>query len=150
MTGISLASNAIQNSLPGGVVFYAAYLFRQYRRFGADDILAGWTLVALNALSFVTLAAVAAVGLGLALGAGSALDLVEVILGIVMRRPASWCWPGRSGTGCFPTWPGPYGSRSASPTGPPPTVRRGDHRWLVDPGRRHQPRAGPTGRGPRG
>lgn len=84
MTGISVASNAIQNSLPGGIVLYAAYLFRQYRRFGADDILAGWTLVAANALSFVTLAAVAAVGLGLALGAGSALDLVQVILGIVM------------------------------------------------------------------
>ena len=84
MTGISLAGNAIQNSLPGGIVFYAAYVFRQYRRFGADDVLAGWTLVAANALSFVTLAAVAAVGLGLALGAGSALDLVEVILGIVM------------------------------------------------------------------
>ena len=84
MTGISVASNAIQNSLPGGIVLYAAYLFRQYRRFGADDILAGWTLVAANALSFVTLAALAAVGLGLALGAGSALDLVQVILGIVM------------------------------------------------------------------
>jgi uncharacterized protein (TIRG00374 family) len=84
MTGISLAGNAIQNSLPGGIVFYAAYLFRQYRRFGADDVLAGWTLIAVNALSFVTLSALAAVGLGLALGAGSALDLVEVILGIVM------------------------------------------------------------------
>ena len=48
MTGISLAGNAIQNSLPGGVVFYAAYVFRQYRRFGADDVLAGWTLVAVE------------------------------------------------------------------------------------------------------
>jgi uncharacterized protein (TIRG00374 family) len=84
MTGISLAANAIQNSLPGGIVFYAAYLFRQYRRFGADDVLAGWTLIAVNALSFITLSALAAVGLGLALGAGSALDLVEVILGIVI------------------------------------------------------------------
>ena len=84
MTGISLAGNAIQNSLPGGVIFYAAYVFRQYRRFGADDVLAGWTLVAVNALSFISLSAVAAVGLGMALGAGSALDLVEVILGIVV------------------------------------------------------------------
>ncbi len=42
---------AIQNSLPGGVVFYAAYMFRQYRRFGADDVLAGWTLLALNVVS---------------------------------------------------------------------------------------------------
>jgi uncharacterized protein (TIRG00374 family) len=84
MTGISLAANAIQNSLPGGIVFYAAYLFRQYRRYGADEVLSGWTLVAVNALSFVTLSALAAVGLALALGAGSALDLVEVILGILV------------------------------------------------------------------
>jgi putative heme transporter len=82
MTGISLASIAIQNSLPGGLVFYAAYVFRQYRRFGANDVLSGWTLVAGNTLSFISLSGLAAVGLGLALGAGSALDLVEVILGI--------------------------------------------------------------------
>jgi uncharacterized protein (TIRG00374 family) len=84
MTGISVAANAIQNSLPGGIIFYAAYLFRQYRRFGSDEVLAGWTLIAVNALSFITLSVLAAVGLGLALGTGSALDLVEVILGIVM------------------------------------------------------------------
>jgi uncharacterized protein (TIRG00374 family) len=84
MVGISLAGNSIQNSLPGGLVFYVAYMFRQYRRFGADDVLAGWTLVATNALSFITLSALAAVGLGLALGAGSALDLVETILGLVI------------------------------------------------------------------
>ncbi len=84
MVGISLAGNSIQNSLPGGLVFYAAYVFRQYRRFGADDVLAGWTLVGANALSFITLAALAAVGLGLALGAGSTLDLVETIVGILM------------------------------------------------------------------
>ncbi len=82
MTGISVASIAIQNSLPGGLVFYAAYMFRQYRRFGADDVLSGWTLVAGNTLSFISLSALAAIGLGMALGAGSALDLVEVILGI--------------------------------------------------------------------
>lgn len=84
MTGISLAANAIQNSLPGGVFFYAAYVFRQYRRFGADDVLAGWALVAVNALSFITLAGLATVGLGMALGAGSALDLVGAILGVVV------------------------------------------------------------------
>ena len=84
MTGISLAGNAIQNSLPGGVVFYAAYVFRQYRRFGADEVLAGWTLVAVNALSFIALSVAGRRRAGMALGAGSALDLVEVILGIVV------------------------------------------------------------------
>jgi uncharacterized protein (TIRG00374 family) len=83
LTGISLAGSAIQNSLPGGVLFFAAYLFRQYRRFGADDVLSGWTLVAVNAVSFISLSLLATVGLAMALGAGSALDLVEVILGIV-------------------------------------------------------------------
>lgn len=84
MTGIALAGNAIQNSLPGGLVFYAAYNYRQYRRFGADEVLAGWTLVAFNAVTFVTLSVIAAVGLALALSAGNAYDLVEAILGIVI------------------------------------------------------------------
>jgi uncharacterized membrane protein YbhN (UPF0104 family) len=65
MTGISLASNAIQSSLPGGIVFYAAYIFRQYRRFGADEVLSGWTLIAVNAVSFICLSALATVILGI-------------------------------------------------------------------------------------
>ncbi len=84
MTGITVAGSAIQYSLPGGVVFYVAYLFRQYRRFGANDVLAGWTIIAVNAVSFVTLALVATVGLALALSAGSTYDLVEAILGVVI------------------------------------------------------------------
>jgi uncharacterized protein (TIRG00374 family) len=84
VTGVSLAGQAIQNSLPGGFVIYLAYLFRQYRRFGADDVLAGWTVVAFNVVSFVTLAGIAAVGLCLALSAGNAYDLVEAILGVVI------------------------------------------------------------------
>ena len=84
MTGIALAGNAIQNSLPGGIAFYYVYNFRQYRRFGADDVLAGWTVVAANALSFVTLSGLAAVGVALALSSGNAYDLVEAILGIAI------------------------------------------------------------------
>jgi hypothetical protein len=83
MLGISLAGSAIQYSLPGGSVFYLAYSFRQYRRRGADDVLAGWTIVAFNAVTFVALAAIAAVGLALAVSAGSTYNLVGVILGIV-------------------------------------------------------------------
>ncbi len=84
VTGVSLAGQAIQNSLPGGFVIYLAYVFRQYRRFGADDVLAGWTVLAFNVVSFVTLAGVAAVGLCLALAAGNTYDLVEAILGVVI------------------------------------------------------------------
>jgi putative heme transporter len=84
ITGIALAGNAIQNSLPGGVVFYSAYNYRQYRRFGADEVLAGWTLVAFNVVTFLSLSVIAAIGLALALSAGNAYDLVEAILGIVI------------------------------------------------------------------
>ena len=84
MTEIALAGNAIANSLPGGLAFYAAYNYRQYRRFGADEVLAGWTLIAFNAVTFVSLSVIAAVGLALALSAGNAYDLVEAILGIVI------------------------------------------------------------------
>ena len=83
MLGITLAGSAIQYSFPGGGVIYLAYLFRQFRRWGADDLLAGWVVVAFNIVTFVCLAAISAAGLALALGVGSTYDLVEVILGIV-------------------------------------------------------------------
>jgi uncharacterized protein (TIRG00374 family) len=84
MIGVTLAGNAIQNSLPGGTIFYGAYVFRQYRRYRADEMMAWWTLLAVAVLSFVTLACIAAVGLTMALSAGSAYDLVEAVLGIVL------------------------------------------------------------------
>jgi len=83
MFGITLAAQAIQYSFPGGGVIYLAYLFRQFRRWGADDLLAGWVLVAFNVVTFVTLALISAAGLALAFGLGSTNDLVEVILGLV-------------------------------------------------------------------
>jgi putative heme transporter len=84
MMGITMAGSAIQYSLPAGTVFSYAYDFRQYRRYGADDVLAGWTLVAFNAVAFVCLASLAAVGLALALSAGNTFDLVESILGVLI------------------------------------------------------------------
>lgn len=84
MTGISLAGNSIQNSLPGGVFLSSAYAFRQYRRFGADEVLSGWVVLAMNSASMVTLTIISAVGLGLAFGTGNALDLVSVIVGVVL------------------------------------------------------------------
>jgi uncharacterized protein (TIRG00374 family) len=84
MTGIALAGNAISNSLPGGVAFYAAYNYRQYRRFGADEVLAGWTLIAFNAVTFVSLSVISLLGLAMALSAGNTFDLVEEILGIAI------------------------------------------------------------------
>lgn len=81
--GITLAGAAIQYSFPGGGVVYLAYLFRQFRRWGADDLLAGWVVLAFNIVTFVCLATISAAGLALALGIGSTYNLVEVILGIV-------------------------------------------------------------------
>lgn len=83
MMGITLAGSAIQYSFPGGGVIYLAYLFRQFRRWGADDLLAGWVVVAFNIVTFVCLATISVAGLALALGSGSTYNLVEVILGIV-------------------------------------------------------------------
>lgn len=83
MLGITLAASAIQYSFPGGGVIYLAYLFRQFRRWGADDLLAGWVVLAFNLVAFVALALISATGLALALGIGSTYNLVEVILGTV-------------------------------------------------------------------
>jgi uncharacterized protein (TIRG00374 family) len=84
MTGITLAGNAIQNSLPAGLVLSAAYSFRQFRRYGADDVLSGWVVVAMGAVSLISISVLAAVGLALAASTGSALDLVESIIGVVV------------------------------------------------------------------
>jgi uncharacterized protein (TIRG00374 family) len=83
MVGITLAGSSIQSSFPGGTVFYLAYLFRQFRRRGADDVLSGWVLVAFNMLTFLALSSMALIGLAIAASSGSAYDLVEAILGII-------------------------------------------------------------------
>ncbi len=83
MMGITLAGAAIQYSFPGGGVLYLAYLFRQFRRWGADELLAGWVVVAFNLVTFIALALISAAGLALAFGTGSTYDLVEVIVGTV-------------------------------------------------------------------
>jgi uncharacterized protein (TIRG00374 family) len=82
MFGITLAAAAIQNSFPGGGVIYLAYLFRQFRRWGADDLLSGWVIVAFNLVTFGSLALLSAIGLGMALGANS-YNLASFILAIV-------------------------------------------------------------------
>jgi uncharacterized protein (TIRG00374 family) len=84
LTGITLAGNAIENSLPGGTIFSAVFAFRQFRARGADDVLAGWTLLGAAALSQITLVVLAGIGLSAATGTGTAFDLVVVISGMVV------------------------------------------------------------------
>ncbi|HEU5004046.1 MAG TPA: YbhN family protein [Actinomycetota bacterium] len=80
LTGITLAANAIQNSLPVGPAWSTIYAFRQFRRRGIDATLAGWVLVVSTVVAFAALALVALVGLGLAEGQASSLDLVRGIV----------------------------------------------------------------------
>ncbi|HUO49780.1 MAG TPA: hypothetical protein VMU09_13200, partial [Acidimicrobiales bacterium] len=60
MTNVTLAATAISNSIPAGPVVASVFAFRQYRRRGADDTLAGWTLAAVFVAASISLAIVAA------------------------------------------------------------------------------------------
>jgi uncharacterized protein (TIRG00374 family) len=84
MAAITFAGNAIQNSLPAGPVFSSLFAFRQLHRRGADDVLAGWTLLGTAALADIALVVLAVVGLAAASGTGSGLNLVTVILGLLV------------------------------------------------------------------
>jgi uncharacterized protein (TIRG00374 family) len=81
LTGITLASNSIQNSLPAGPLFGAVWAFRQFNRRGADELLSGWTLLATTVLSLITLVFMAGVGLAAADNLGDSFDLFGVIAG---------------------------------------------------------------------
>jgi uncharacterized protein (TIRG00374 family) len=81
---MTFASQAITNSFPGGTAFSAVYGFRWFRRFGADDTLAAWSLAGTVVASVVSLALVATAGLALATGEGASLDLIPVIVGVFL------------------------------------------------------------------
>jgi uncharacterized protein (TIRG00374 family) len=85
MTAIAFAGNAIQNSLPAGPLWSNVFAFRQFRRRGADDVLAVWTLLATSIVSAGALALVAAVGLVVARNKSVLLDLALVVAtGVVL------------------------------------------------------------------
>jgi putative heme transporter len=81
---MTFASQAITDSLPGGNAFSAVYAFRWFRRFGANDTLAAWSLVGTFVASSLSLALVATAGLALATGEGASLDLIPVIIGVLV------------------------------------------------------------------
>jgi len=80
LTGIALAGNSIQNSLPGGVAWASVFAYRQFRVRGADDVLAAWTMVAVEILSGASLALLAGVGVAMAGDTAVELDLVGTIV----------------------------------------------------------------------
>jgi len=86
---MTFASQALTNSLPGGNAAATVYGFRWYRRFGADDTLAGWSLVGTLVASIVSLSLVATAGLILATEAGASFDLIPVIVGALVLTVAA-------------------------------------------------------------
>jgi uncharacterized membrane protein YbhN (UPF0104 family) len=84
LTGVTLASQAMTSSVPGGAAVAAVYGFRWYRRFGADDTLAGWALVGTSISAALSLALLAGVGLVLATEEGASLDLVPAVIGVLV------------------------------------------------------------------
>jgi hypothetical protein len=82
-TAISLAAGAIADSLPAGPAFASVYAFRIYRRRGADDVVASWTLVGTFVAEMLTLVLIAAVGVVLAAKEGASYDLIGVIVFLV-------------------------------------------------------------------
>ena len=84
ITSLTVAVMAITNSLPAGSVIATVFSFRQYRRKGADDALAAWTVVASFIVLGVSLAIIAAVGVGLAGADGASLDLVSVTVVVLV------------------------------------------------------------------
>src|SRR5580704_4430141 len=88
LTAVTVASTAIANSMPAGPVVSAVYAFGQYRRQGADEALAAWTLAAVFVDASVTLALVAAVGVTVAGAAGAGLDLVGVTVAVLVGAVA--------------------------------------------------------------
>ena len=90
-TTLTLAAYSIQNSLPGGPAWSGVYAFRQFRKRGASDALAAWTLIVGSLLSQVTLVMIAAVGLAVAGGNDSGLRWVIVTL-VGFAALSLWLW----------------------------------------------------------
>lgn len=84
MTAITLVSTTINNSIPAGPVVATVFTFGQFRRRGADDALAAWTLVATFVAASVSLALLAAVGVAVAGAEGANLDLIGVIVAVLV------------------------------------------------------------------
>jgi uncharacterized protein (TIRG00374 family) len=81
---ITFASNAIQSVLPIGAAFAGLFQFHQYELLGADEVLAGWVVIATAGVVFTTLTALAGAGLAIAASQGTTFDLVEAVVGVIV------------------------------------------------------------------
>ena len=84
LAGVTLASQALSNSVPAGPAAALVYGFRWYRRLGADDTLASWALVGTTVFAALSLALLAGIGLVLATDQGASLNLVPAVLGALV------------------------------------------------------------------
>lgn len=80
---MTAAAGAMASSIPAGPAVSSLFAYRQYRRFGADEALAGWTLIATLVSSALGLSLLATVGLGLARRQGAAFDLIGAVVGVL-------------------------------------------------------------------
>lgn len=81
---LTVAASAIASSIPAGPAIATVYAYRQYRRAGADESIAGWGLIATLLCSALGLALVAGAGVLLAEREGAALDLVGVTASVLV------------------------------------------------------------------
>lgn len=94
---ITFSGSAIQAALPAGAAFAVVYEFRQYQFVGADEILSGFVVIGSAVVAFATLALLAGIGLALAASMGSANNLAEAILGVVIIAGlVVLCWARRA------------------------------------------------------
>lgn len=84
---ITLAGNAMANSLPAGGAFASVFAYRQFRHKGADEALATWTILAVTGLTAVTLAVIAGAGAVVAGSDGGVTGLVP-LLALLLAGPA--------------------------------------------------------------
>ena len=84
LSAITLAATSIAYSLPLGPALASVFAYRQYRRKGASQGLAGWVVAASLVVAVVTLAGLAAAGLAVAGAAGASYDLVWVTVGVLI------------------------------------------------------------------
>jgi uncharacterized protein (TIRG00374 family) len=84
LLGLTAAASAIASSLPAGPAVASVYAYRQYRRAGADESIAGWALLATLLCSALGLALVTAAGVLLGEQESAALDLVGVTVAVLV------------------------------------------------------------------
>ncbi|MGC8512876.1 MAG: lysylphosphatidylglycerol synthase transmembrane domain-containing protein [Acidimicrobiales bacterium] len=85
---VTLAGNALGTSLPGGVAWSTVWMFREFRRRGADRPLTVWALLMAGVISGVVLFVLLVVGLWLVGGRGPLAVLRWPALGVTVGGAA--------------------------------------------------------------